>query len=67
VNKQRAMREACSVVSALIESYFLVGQPEEECDANRNGWTEAAAPKLRAALEKIQDEMDRRGLTEEDE
>jgi hypothetical protein len=71
MNKQQAKREACSIVALLIENYFDVGQPDTECEEGGGGRVHKHkrrgdedcpdCDRLRAALEAIRDELERRG------
>ncbi len=60
MSKRKAKREACRVVARLIESYFGVGQPVNDCIDGAGGWTAEDEPVLTAAFEQIENEMRRR-------
>lgn len=61
MNKREAKKNACRVVEVLIESYFDMGQPYEDCYEERGGWTMDDYQKLRQSFEELQDELGRRG------
>lgn len=60
MGKRRAMREAHGVVAKLIDSYFDVGQPDENCMDSVAGWIPADQHVLRDAFELIADQHARK-------
>ena len=66
MNKRRAKKDACHVVSRLILSYLECGQPDNDCQDHIYGWTEEDEEKLHTAFEEIQREMERRAAPMEE-
>ena len=61
MNKREAKRHACSVMVAMIENYFSLGQPWNDCNSTMvQDWKPEDEPRLKAAFQELLDEMDRR-------
>lgn len=65
MTKREAKRDACKVVALLIDNYFAVGQPQDECATNNPKHTAGAddcddCRKQHAALNELKDELERR-------
>ena len=65
MTKREAKRDACKIVALLIDNYFSVGQPLEECATNNPRHPPGAEEcddcrKQYAALSELKDELERR-------
>jgi hypothetical protein len=64
MSKRAAKREACRIVALLIENYFDVGQPDASAADDGMSDDDPRIDKLRAGLEALRDELERRAGTE---